>query len=186
MRIAVYSGSFDPLHIGHLAIMEHLSRGEEFDLTYLVVSPQNPLKSRENIGSADRRLAAAVEAVRRHPELKVRVDDIEFALQPPHYTINTLDALREREPDNEFTLVIGADSLAGIGRWRDWRRILCEYGVAVYPRRGYDLDSIRRRLDEETGLLCRIKLTDAPMVDISSTEIRRGIAEGRDVTQFLM
>ena len=119
MQVAVYSGSFDPLHLGHLAILRQLV--DRFDAVYLVVSPQNPLKSEDKASGAERRLRAAREAVARHPELdgKVKVDDIEFSLGLPSYTIHTLDALQRREPGNSFCLVMGADSLAGFRRWKD-------------------------------------------------------------------
>lgn len=149
MKIAVYSGSFNPLHIGHQAIMEYLTRDKEYDWVYLVVSPKNPLKDSISAESGESRYEAAVAAVKRHPELHVWVDDIELRMDPPHYTIRTLDALKQREPDNDFTLVIGADNLQSIRRWRDFPRILSEYGVTVYPRKGYDVDSIKRQLIEE-------------------------------------
>ena len=195
MKIAVYSGSFNPLHIGHMAIMEYLTRDRDYDWVYLVVSPKNPIKDSISADSARDRFNAAVEAVKRHPELHVWVDDIELEMEPPQYTIKTLDALKLREPENDFTLVMGADNLQGIRRWRDFPRILSEYGVAVYPRQGFDLEQIKRQLIEE----CRyfpapyvldanemapegmrsleetlrdtynIEIIDAPIVDISST-----------------
>ena len=103
----------------------------------------------------------------------------------PHYTIRTLDALREREPDNSFTLVMGADNLADIRRWRDYRRILKEYGVAVYPRKGFDLTTIKEDLLAE-GQDYRIAIMKAEMVDISSTIIRNAIDAGLDMSQWLM
>ena len=208
MRIAVYSGSFDPLHIGHQAIMERLTQTREFDWVYLVISPQNPLKDPAKALSAERRYRAAIEAVRRHPELHVWVDNIELEMPAPHYTIKTLDALRKREPENEFTLVIGADNLENIHRWRDAPRILGEYGVAVYPRKGYDMERLREMLLEECrhfpvpyvldasqvgrpsledmDRLYHIRLIDAPIVDISSTQIREMIARGEDASAYLM
>ena len=120
MNIAVYSGSFDPLHIGHLAIMEYLSKDKEVDWVYLVVSPKNPLKETIKAESARDRFEAAVEAVRRYPKLHVWVDDIELNLPPPQYTIRTLDTLKQREPDNGFTLIMGADNLNGIRRWKEY------------------------------------------------------------------
>ena len=142
-RIAVYSGSFNPLHIGHLAIIRHLIEKAGFDMVYLIVSPKNPLKEGISSASGRDRYNAAVEAVKRHfpaetgeqaghsPTAtgcltagktgvspasagKVKVDDIELTMPEPHYTIRTLDTLKEREPDNTFTLVMGADNLAGI------------------------------------------------------------------------
>ena len=95
MRIAVYSGSFNPLHIGHQAIMEYLTKDAAFDWVYLVVSPQSPFKGAENVLTGEERYEAAVAAVKRHPEIRVWVDDIELGMEPPHYTIRTLDALPE-------------------------------------------------------------------------------------------
>jgi len=218
MKIAVYSGTFDPLHVGHLAIMEYLTEGDDFDWVYLVVSPQNPFKSSDNLDTAERRYEAAVKAVKRHPELHVWVDDIEMKMPPPHYTIKTLTALQRREPENEFTLVIGADNLTGIRGWRDFPRILRDYGVVVFPRKGHDAEAERRKLLEECAkspspyghdtetisteegeasegmvgfenlrdIIYDIKVLDMPEVDISSTEIRQGLAEGRDMSKYLM
>ena len=213
MKIAVYSGSFDPLHIGHLAIMECLTHESEFDWVYLVISPQNPLKDPSKALSAQKRYDDAVDAVRRHPELHVWVDDIEMTMDPPHYTIRTLDALKKREPENDFTLVIGADNLENIHLWRDSARLLSEYGVVVYPRKGYDAISIREQLQKESlhfptpyvldawetqimegaasieemfERLYNIRVIDAPIVDISSTEIREAQARGEDMSEFLM
>lgn len=190
MNVAVYSGSFNPLHIGHLAIMKYLIGEGGFDCVYLVVSPKNPLKDGISSESGLDRYEAAVQAVKRHfpeplPARSVKVDDIELTMPEPHYTIRTLDALREREPKNMFTLVMGADNLADIRRWRDYRRILCEYGVAVYPREGFDLDTIRKDLLNENPSY-GIAIMKAKMVNISSTIIRNGIAAGKDMSEWLM
>ncbi len=204
MNIAVYSGSFNPLHIGHLAIMKYLIGEGGFDCVYLIVSPKNPLKEGIDSASGQERYDAAVQAVRRHfPESlsagdipsttyssadkgrRVKVDDIELNMPAPHYTIRTLDTLRERETDNCFTLVMGADNLADIRRWRDYKRILKEYGIAVYPRKGFDLTAIKEDLMTEDPAY-RITIMNAEMVDISSTIIRNAIAAGQDMSQWLM
>lgn len=187
MRIAVYSGTFNPLHIGHQAIMEYLTGEQEaYDWVYLVVSPKNPLKETISAKSGRERYEAAVSAVCRHPELHVWVDEIELGMEPPHYTIRTLDALKKREPENDFTLVIGADNLAGLRKWRDYRRILTDYGVTVYPRQGFSLRELRDDLMNECGDYRISLLLDAPLVNISSTTIREGIARGLDMTEFMM
>lgn len=212
MRIAVYPGSFNPLHIGHQAIMEYLTKEEEYDWVYLIVSPKNPIKTTIKAETASDRYEAAVAAVKRHPDLHVWVDDIELKMDPPQYTIKTLDTLRQREPENDFTLVVGADNLENIHRWRDFQRILADYGVAVYPRKGYDLAEIKSKLIEECRHLpapyvldsneyaeegrrnleetlrdtYNIEILAAPIVDISSTEIREGIAAGRDMSEWMM
>lgn len=212
MRIAVYSGSFDPLHIGHKAIMEYLTNEKGFDWVYLVISPQNPMKTPGKALNALERYRAAIDAVRRHPELHVWVDNIELEMPAPHYTIKTLDALKRREPDNEFTLVIGADNLQNISKWRDAPRILSEYGIAVYPRLGTNVMELRRELLEEcrsfpspyvldasdlhstpgtVGFedsegLYNIQIIDAPIIDISSTKIREAEARGLDMSEWRM
>lgn len=186
MNIAVYSGSFNPLHIGHLAIMKHLIEKAGFDMVYLIVSPKNPLKDSISSDSAADRYNAAVEAVNRHFGTSVvKVDDIELTMPEPHYTIRTLNALLEREPGNEFTLVIGADNLACIRKWKEYQRILTDFGVAVFPREGHDLKSIREGLMSENSDY-EIRLLDAPLVTISSTEIREAIQHGKDISQYLM
>ena len=200
-NIAVYSGSFNPLHIGHLAIIRHMIEVVGFDMVYLIVSPKNPLKDGISSDSGRERYKAAVEAVERRflrsgqsascrndskaVEARVKVDDIELNMPEPHYTIRTLDALKEREPDNRFTLVMGADNLADIRRWRDYTRILKEFGVAVFPREGHDLTEIKQDLLKEDPAY-KIQILDAEMVDISSTQIRNAIAEGEDISKYLM
>ncbi len=184
MKIAVYSGSFNPLHIGHKAIIEYLTGKMDFDEVYLIVSPQNPLKGPCDDPDGIKRTEAAKKAVSAYG-LKAKVDDIEIGMPAPQYTINTLDALKRREPDNEFTLVIGADNLDRMHMWKDYRRILSEYGVLVYPRKGYDMKRICDGLMAESGKY-RITLADAPTVDVSSTEIREGLASGEDMNDVML
>lgn len=200
MKTAVYSGSFNPLHIGHLAIMKYMIEEAGYDMVYLIVSPKNPLKDGISSASGLDRYEAAIEAVSRHfgmasgtgerlshseESQKVKVDDIELNMPEPHYTIRTLDALKEREPENEFTFIMGADNLADIRRWRDYPRILKDYGVAVYPREGFNLEEVKSDLLTENPAY-RISILNAPMVDISSTDIREGIAAGKDMSEWLM
>ena len=201
MHIAVYGGSFNPLHIGHLAIMKHLVEVAGFDAVYLVVSPKNPLKD-ISCDSARDRYNAAVEAVSRHfvdkadqevwndqtvaaRATQIRVDDIELNMPPPHYSIRTLNALKEREPENRFTLVMGADNLAIIRNWKEYRTILKDFGVAVYPREGHDLAEIKQDLLNEDPAY-KIRLLDAPLVTVSSTEIREALSNGEDISHLLM
>lgn len=167
-------------------------------MVYLIVSPKNPLKDGISSDSGRERYMAAVAAVERRflhsglsasgrndGEARVKVDDIELNMPEPHYTIRTLDALKEREPGNTFTLVMGADNLADIRRWRDYTRILSEYGVAVFPREGHDLTEIKQDLLKEDPAY-KIQILDAEMVDISSTQIREALSRGEDISHFLM
>lgn len=184
MNIAVYGGSFNPMHTGHLEILKTLDSCPDFDNIYLVVSPKNPLKDIDE-STARQRLEAVRRAVARHPGLKLRVEDIEFSLPSPQYSIRTLDELQKREAGNTFTLVVGGDQIADFRRWKDYRRILTDYGVAVFPRQGFDTAKIKGDLLEENPLY-KIRLIDMPLVNISSTDLRRALAEGRDITPFLM
>lgn len=190
-RIAVYSGSFNPLHIGHLAIMKHLIEEAGFDMVYLIVSPKNPLKEGISSDSATDRYNAALEAVGRNfgseasSGMGVKVDNIELTLPEPHYTIRTLEALQAREPSNDFTLVMGADNLACIRYWKEYQSILTDFGIAVFPREGHDLRKIKQDLLNENPAY-KIQLLDAPLVTISSTEIREALLRGEDVSHLLM
>lgn len=220
MNIAVYGGSFNPLHIGHLAIIRHLTEKAGFDGAYLIVSPKNPLKDSISGESARERYNAAVEAIGRHfgshhaaaaecgddvpptargclsvaktgvigtsgaaAEAKVKVDDIEMNMPAPHYTIRTLNALKEREPANNFTLIMGADNLAIIRRWKDYESILTEFGIAVFPREGHDMTKLKQDLLNENPAY-KIQLLDAPLVTVSSTEIREALSRGEDVSHL--
>jgi nicotinate-nucleotide adenylyltransferase len=188
MNIAVYSGSFNPLHIGHLAIMKHLIEEAGFDMVYLIVSPKNPLKDSISSSSATDRYNAAVEAVNRHfrPEASVvKVDDIELTMPEPHYSIRTLEALGQREPENTFTLIMGADNLACIRNWKEYRNILTDFGIAVFPREGHDMEALRQDLMAENPEY-RIRLLKAPLVTVSSTDIRNARQQGEDISNFLM
>lgn len=191
MKIAVFSGSFNPLHIGHKAIIEHLTQEDGFDMVYLIVSPKNPLKFTISADSANARYEAALMAVSRHPELKVKVDNIELGMPSPHYTIKTLDALKKREPENDFILVVGADNLANFTQWRDYKRILADYGLAVFPRDNIDRnrsiqDLAKHLSSSELVNLENIQLVDAPLVNISSTQIREILENNEDASAVLM
>jgi len=181
-KVAVYGGSFNPLHVGHLAIMRHLTM--YYDKILLVVSPKNPLKDID-ASSALERLCDARDAVERHPELgeKVEVCDIEFNLPLPNYTINTMDALKG--DGKQLTLVMGGDQMAALRRWEDYKRLLKEYGIAVFPRHGFNLPSIREDLMAEDNSY-KICLLDAPEVIVSSTFIREGLEAGDDMSEWLM
>ena len=195
MKIAVYSGSFNPLHIGHLSILKYLTQEAGFDMVYLIVSPKNPLKDSISSLSARDRYNAAIEAVSRHfgsagenqfsEDCRIKVDDIELNMPEPHYTIRTLEALTQRESGNTFTLIMGADNLALIRNWKDYSRILSEFGIAVFPREGNDLIKIKQDLLDENPAY-KIQLLDAPLVTVSSSEIREALSQGKDISHLLM
>lgn len=182
--VAVYSGSFNPLHTGHQAILEQLSG--IYDEVLLVVSPKNPLKEDISADSGRERFEAACEALRRHPELRnVTASDIELRMQPPHYTIRTLDALKAASPEKSFILAIGGDQIADFTRWKDWDRILVEYGIVVFPREGFDAVKEASALERQCQG-ARITIVNAPLVNVSSTQIRDALARGDDASALLM
>lgn len=165
MKTALYFGSFNPMHLGHITICRYLLEKTEIDQLRLVVSPGNPLKSAENFKNAQQRLICAQNIIKEEfPNYNIVVSDIEFHLVPPLYTINTIRYLKESEPGNQFILVIGSDNLAIIEKWHKWQELLSETEIWVYPRKGSDA----RELCNKYG--CR--MLDAPLIDISSTEIR--------------
>ena len=163
-------------------------------MVYLIVSPKNPLKDGISATTGQDRYNAAIEAVRRHfgsraaasqTYSKVKVDDNELNMPEPHYTVRTLKVLQEREPENTFTFVMGADNLADIRRWREYTTILKEFGVAVFPRTGHDLTQIKQDLLNEDPAY-KIQILNAELVNISSTQIRKAIANGDDPSKYLM
>ncbi|MEA5006244.1 MAG: nicotinate (nicotinamide) nucleotide adenylyltransferase [Rikenellaceae bacterium] len=184
MRVALYFGSFNPMHTGHLAICQYITGKEDIDELRLVVSPVNPLKDTLNEANGNQRLkhvkyvAAGIDCqVRQNgSRCKISVSDIEFHLPKPHYTIDTLRVISSREPDNTFILIIGADNLSIIEKWNRWVELLKEYEIWVYPRSGYDLLSLCNKY--------QVKPIDAPMIDISSTQIREEEISGRDMSAY--
>ena len=172
----IYGGSFNPIHRGHVELAERLCRDEGLDELWFMVSPQNPFKkSSPDLLNENIRLELARMAVREHPCLKV--SDFEFRLPRPSYTADTLAALRQAYPDRLFTLVIGADNWLSFNRWKDYNKIIEEYPIYIYPRRGYDID--------ERSLPANVKLCHAPIIEISSTQIRQGISEGKNMNYFI-
>lgn len=183
--VAVYSGSFNPLHVGHKTVIDTLSK--KFDWVYLVVTPQNPLK--ENTQTPiEQRLEAADNALIRNGYWNVVPCDVETTLLPPYYTVNTLRKLKEDEPQNNFTLVIGADCLTNIKEWFMYQEILLDFGVVVFPRGKEDIEYLEslkfNLLRENPDYKITIEHTITP--NISSTEIRNAIEKGENVKHLLM
>ncbi|MEG0891712.1 MAG: nicotinate (nicotinamide) nucleotide adenylyltransferase [Bacteroidales bacterium] len=167
MRCALYFGSFNPLHIGHITIAEHVIKMDSIDCFRFVLSPHNPIKNANTLQDAQERLNALNKTVcklNNGAVGKFEASDIEFNLPKPLYTYNTLQYLKQHEPQNKFIVIIGGDNLAIIEKWYKWREILLQFEVWVYPRKGYDA----RTLCKKYGTT----YIDAPQIDISSTEIR--------------
>ncbi|MDD4459566.1 MAG: nicotinate (nicotinamide) nucleotide adenylyltransferase [Arcobacteraceae bacterium] len=175
-EIAIFSGSFNPIHAGHLMLASYICSFTYIDEMWLVVSPHNPLKEADDLLDDDHRLEMVRYALAPYSNLKA--SDVEFHLPRPSYTIDTLDHLVSLHPDKHFTLIIGADNWNQLPLWKEYERLLHSFPMLVYPRVGEDVV-----IPEE---LCEgIRLVDAPMIEISSTFIRRSIREGREMRAFV-
>ena len=168
-------GSFNPVHTGHLIIAEYMVTRTDIDRVEFVVSPQNPLKSSSELATDHHRLRMVEDAVEGN-EL-IGVNDVEFRLPKPSYTIAALDTLRSSAPELRHLLIMGSDSLAIFQRWKDYERILNEYGCYVYMRPGYDPGDLENHPN--------VQVFDAPLLDISATYIR-GRVENGDSIRYLV
>lgn len=175
IKTGIFSGSFNPIHIGHLALANYLCEYEELDELWFVVSPLNPLKISDNLLNEAKRLELVGAAITNYP--KFRASDVELTLPRPSYTICTLDYLRATHPNREFTLIIGSDNWSIFGQWKDAGRIVEQYHILIYPRPAFPID--------KDTLPPTVRATEAPLLDVSSTFIRQALAEGKDLTYFL-
>lgn len=176
IKTGIYGGSFNPMHNGHTQLAEFLCQKGYVDELWFLVSPQNPFKQSANDLLDDQaRLELARLAVKEHPQLQV--SDFEFTLPRPSYTYKTLRALRQAFPDREFLLVIGADNWQAFDRWAEPQEILAHHRILVYPRTGYPLDP--EQMPEQ------VTAVPSPIIDLSSTELRQAIREGRDAAYGL-
>ena len=175
IRTGIFSGSFNPIHIGHLALANYLCEYGYLDEVWFLVTPHNPLKDETGLWEDGFRLELTKSAVEGYPKFKV--SDFEFHLPRPSYTVHTLTALREAYPSHKFTLIIGSDNWEIFPQWFQPETIIEQFPILIYPRLGYPIDG--------TSLPTNVQLVDAPIFDISSTEIRKALDEGKDVRYFL-
>lgn len=175
MNILLYFGSFNPIHKGHVGLAEYMLGRDDVDEVWLVLSPHNPLKDVSGLWNEQKRLALVKDACERHKGLKTCT--VEFGLPKPNYTINTLRYLTRQFPGHRFSMLIGADNYEIFDKWKDYGEILANYRIYVYPRLGYSKKP--GQFDE------MIWLVDAPLFDISSTEIRKRMASGECIDDLL-
>jgi len=166
-------GSFNPIHIGHLALANYLLEYAPFDELWFIVSPQNPFKDENDLAPPHHRLEMAKIATQEEP--RFWASDVEFHMPRPSYTIHTLRKLSESHPSHIFSLIIGSDNLRTIERWTESKEILAQFPLAVYPRPGYPVNENTSLPSENT------KIFNPPLLDLSSTFIRKGIGEGRQL-----
>ena len=174
-RIGIYSGSFNPIHHGHVILANYLVEFSDLDELWFVVTPQNPLKKKDDLLDDDERLKMVQIALGDDP--RFCVSDIEMRLPTPSYTVNTLTSLSEQHPDSEFVFICGMDSLQQLKRWRDYQRILDNFELLVFPREGYDGGDLANYPS--------VTILKTPIIEISSTFIRQCVKEGRDVRHFM-
>ena len=174
IRTGIFGGSFNPIHNGHLSLARQLKERARLDEVWLMVSPQNPLKRESDLLDDRLRLEMVREALKDEPG--ITASDYELHLPKPSYTWNTLQALSHDYPDREFVLLIGGDNRALFDKWYHADDILRNYEVVAYPRRG-----------EGTGETTTdgIRLIDAELIDLSSTEIRQRVQEGRSIRSLV-
>ena len=180
-KTGLYFGSFNPIHIGHLAIAGYMTEFAGLSQVWFVVSPHNPLKKKETLLADYQRLYMAQLAIGDNDRLKA--SDIEFKLPVPSYTIDTLTYLKERYPDKDFCLVMGEDNLYTLHKWKNVGELIKKYPIYYYPRHD-TVKPLSAALDQILPL-AEIHRAKAPLMDISGTFIREGIRQGKDMSYFL-
>ena len=174
-KVGIFCGSFNPIHIGHLALANYLCEYEDLDEVWFVVTPHNPLKESSELWPDDFRLQLVEAAIGNYSKFKA--SDFEFHLPRPSYTVHTLEKLRQQYPDKDFQLIIGSDNWKLFHRWFRNDEILKHHSIIVYPRPDFEID--------QNTLPATVHLTHAPVFEISSTFIRRALNEGKDIRYFV-
>lgn len=174
-QIGVFGGSFDPIHIGHLALANYICEYEKLDELWFMLTPQNPLKKKEAGASESQRMELIRLAIQEYPQFKA--SDFELQLNPPYYTAHTLKELRNAYPAKEFILIIGADNWNQFNHWRNPEKILANHQILIYPRPQHPVD--------ESKLPESVKLMNSPLLEISSTMIRKAFSQGKELPYFL-
>jgi nicotinate-nucleotide adenylyltransferase len=177
MKIGLYFGTYNPIHVGHLIIANHMAEHADLDQVWMVVTPHNPLKKKATLLNDHHRLQMVHLATDDFP--KIKPSDIEFKLSQPNYTVNTLVHLQEKYPNHEFSLIMGEDNLKTLHKWKNYEAILEHHDIYVYPRISSETENLELKNHP------KIHLIDAPVVEISSTIIRDTIKKGKNVQPLL-
>ena len=176
MNIALFFGSFNPFHLGHLLLGEYLVNNKLFDEVWYVVSPCNPLKNQTELIDENIRLEMLIGAIHHYSQLKAT--DLEFTMPIPSYTIDTLRVLSTNFPTNKFTLIIGSDNALVFDKWKNYNELLENFEIVVYPRTGYEFNEVAK-------VYPQMKLLNTPIYDISSTQIRELIKQKKDISKLV-
>lgn len=175
MKTGLFFGSFNPIHVGHMVLANYMISYTDLDEVWFVVSPHNPHKEKASLLAQNHRLQMVRLAVEDHP--KMNASNVEFKLSQPSYTINTLTHLREKYPKRDFCLILGMDNLQTFDKWKNYDQILKNHALYVYPRQG---SMAGKFLDHP-----HVHITEAPVIEISSSFIRAAIAAKKDVSCFM-
>lgn len=175
-KIGIYSGSFNPVHLGHLKLAEYIVENDIVDEVWFVVSPCNPLKNQLDLLDEYLRLEMLIFAIQSNPKFKA--SDVEFSMPIPSYSIDTLHHLSSQYPNYQFILIIGSDNALIFDQWKSYNQLLTKFPILVYPRNGYDFSEVAE-------LYPQMQLLSTPYYEISSTQIRKFIAQKKDVSEWL-
>jgi len=177
MKIGLYFGTFNPIHIGHLTIANHMAEYSDLDAIWMVVTPHNPFKKKSTLLDNNHRYEMVNIATEDYP--KIKPSNIEFKLPQPNYTVNTLAHLKEKYPVYEFCLIMGEDNLKGLHKWKNYEVILAHHNVYVYPR--ISEGTVEHQFTDHP----KIHRVNAPIMEISSTFIRNAIKEKKNIKPLL-
>ena len=175
-KIGLFFGSFNPIHIGHLILANYILEYSDMQELWFVVSPQNPFKDKKSLLNDHNRLDMVELAIRNYP--KMRASNVEFSLPTPSYTIDTLTYLQEKYPDYSFSLIMGEDKLGSLHKWKNYELLLKNHHIIVYPR--IYAEEKKEALQHEN-----IHQIKAPVIELSATEIRNMIKDGKNVRPML-
>jgi nicotinate-nucleotide adenylyltransferase len=170
VKVGLYFGSFNPIHIGHLIIANHILNESAIEKVWFIVSPLNPFKDTQSLMNEYDRIHLVNKAIEEDPRLKA--SDIEFSLPKPSYTVHTLAYLKEKYPDYSFSIIMGSDGFQNIGKWKNAEVIVENYPIIIYKRPGFEVDNT---------LNAKITVMNAPLLEISSTHIRELIKKGKSI-----
>ena len=177
-KVSLFFGSFNPIHIGHLILANYILENSDMAELWFVVSPQNPFKDKKSLLSDHNRLDMVQLAVKNYPNM--RVSNVEFSLPKPSYTIDTLTYLKEKYPDHSFALIMGEDNLKGLPKWKNSDKLIENYQIIVYPRLFEG-----EKQEKEFSKHDHISMINAPIIELSATEIRNMIKNGKNVRPML-
>jgi nicotinate-nucleotide adenylyltransferase len=176
MKVGLYFGTFNPIHVGHLIIANHFAEHSDLEEVWCVVTPQNPFKTKQSVLDNHQRLEMVYLATKEYP--KIKPSDIEFQLPQPNYTVHSLAYLEEKYPKHEFALIMGEDNLASFPKWKNAEVLLDRYPIYVYPRK---IEQSYAAVDSK-GTIIKV---DAPIIEISSSFIRKSIKSAKNIRPLL-